>query len=138
MYHKIGLSRKGKWERAIAGFGLGAVQAGYIGMRNTDVFGNIGLFTAFWVTTTFHDAGKEDPFYEAVEYIGKNPDVLKVFYRSEGDLDPHFNGIASENALLARLGVDQLPGYVCKVYHESHTWGSYRRSLRDFVPLLFR
>lgn len=131
-------TKTGKWSRAIAGFGLGAVQAGYIGMRNTDVFGNIGLFTAFWVTETFHDQGKEDPFYEAAEYIGKNPDVLKVFYRSEGDLDVHFKGVSSENALLARLGVDQLPGYLFKVYHTSHDWGSYRRSLRDFAPLLFR
>ena len=130
-------TKTGKWSRAIAGIGLGAVQAGYIGMRNTDIFGNIGLFTAFWISAAFHAEGKEDPFYTAAEYIGRHPEVIKVFFRSEGDLDIHFKGIEAENNLLSELGIDKIPGYLFKVYHQTHNWGSYRRSLRDFVPLLF-
>ncbi len=130
--------RRDKWGRAIAGIGLGAVQAAYIGMRNTNFFSSMGMFTAFWVSTSFHADGKDDPFYTAAEYIGKHPEEVKVFFRSEGDADIHFNSIQDENDLLAELGVADLPGYVFKVYHQNHNWGSYRRSFRDFAPLLFR
>ena len=130
--------RSDKWSRAIAGFGLGAAQTAYIGMRNTDVFGSIGLFTAFWVSASFHEEGKDDPLYTAAQYVGAHPEEIDVFYRSEGDQDMHFDGIAQENRLLAEVGVDKLPGYVFKVYHQSHNWGSYRLSLRDMAPLLFR
>lgn len=127
-----------KWARAISGIGLGAVQAGYIGLRNTDAIGNIGLFTAFWPSVGFHDSGKPDPFYTALEKIGQNPDVLNVFYRSEGDLDGHFKGIQEENEMICRLKADRVRNYITKIYHQSHSWGSYRRSFRDFAPLLFR
>ena len=127
-----------KWSRAIGGYGLGAAQAGYIGMRNTDVFGSIGLFTAFWISAGFHAQGKEDPVYDAAQYIAAHPEVIDVFFRSEGDRDRHYDSAKAENDLLAEIGVDRLPGYVWKVYHQSHHWGSYRRSLRDFAPLLFR
>ena len=130
--------KRDKWSRAIAGIGLGAVQAGYIGLRNTDVFGSVGVFTAFWPSTGFHAKGQEDPIYDAVKHLGEHPEELKVFYRSEGDEDGHFGGIKDENDMIASLGVDKHPGYVYKVYHQTHNWGSYRRSFRDFAPLLFR
>ncbi|MCD7861968.1 MAG: hypothetical protein LUG61_00300 [Lachnospiraceae bacterium] len=130
--------RKDKWDRAISGIGLGAVQAAYIGMRNTDVFGSIGMFTAFWISSFYHAEGKDDPFYTAAEKIAAHPEEVKVFYHSEGDLDPHFRSVEAENEMFALLGIDKLPGYVFKVYHASHNWSSYRRSMRDFAPLLFR
>ncbi len=129
--------RKDKWSRAISGVGLGAVQAGYIGMRNTDVFANMGMFTAFWVSTSFHAEGKDDPFYTAAEYIASHPDEVKVFFHSEGDSDIHYRSVQAENEMFALLGIDQLPGYVFKTYHANHNWSSYRRAMRDFAPLLF-
>ncbi|MCD8118412.1 MAG: hypothetical protein LUE29_02765 [Lachnospiraceae bacterium] len=129
--------RDDKWNRAIAGVGLGAVQAGYIGLRNTDVFGSLGVFTAFWPSTDFHSRGIDDPFYNAVRHVSQHPEELKVFYHSEGDEDGHFQGVQAERELITSLGVDKHPGYVFKVYHQTHNWGSYRRSFRDFAPLLF-
>ncbi len=129
---------EGKWNRAIAGIGLGAVQAGYLGVRNTDIFGSLGLFTAFWPSASFHKEGKEDPFYDGLARIGEDPEVLDVFFRSEGDQDMHFKGILEEDEMIRSLGADRVASYVTRIYHESHTWGSYRRSFRDFAPLLFR
>lgn len=130
--------KPGKENRAISGIGLGAVQAAYIGLRNTNFFASLGLFTAFWPSVSFHKEGKEDPFYTAIEYVGAHPEVMDVFYHSEGDLDGHFPLVKYENDLLAELGIEAHPGYVYKVYHQDHNWGSYRRSFRDFLPLLFR
>ena len=134
---KYGVSTS-KWKRAIGGIGLGAIQAAYIGLRNTDIFGSIGVFTAFWPSVRFHSEGKDDPFYTALKRLGENPDELDVFFRAEGMLDPHFKFISFENDLLSELKIDKLPGYVFKTYNQTHNWGSYRRAMRDMAPLLFR
>ncbi len=127
-----------KADRAMAGIGLGAAQAGYIGLRNTDFFDGIGIFTAFWVTDEFHEHGKEDPIYDAVEKLGKNPDSVKVLYRAEGDKDMHYKLMGKENELITELGVEDIPGYRFETHHDvDHSWGSYRRSLRDFLPMIF-
>ncbi|MCD7762058.1 MAG: hypothetical protein LUI14_02460 [Lachnospiraceae bacterium] len=130
--------RKDKWHRAIAGIGLGAIQAGYIGLRNTEFYGNIGLFTAFWPSMEFHEHGKDDPIYDAVKSLGEHPDEVKVFYRSEGDADAHYKLIEKENELMDELGCSTLPGYHVEVHHGvEHSWGGYRRSFRNFLKLLF-
>ncbi len=130
--------KKDKWSRAIAGIGLGAIQAGYIGLRNTDFYGSVAAFTAFWPSMDFHEHGKEDPIYNAVEKLGQNPDVLRVFYRSEGDKDMHYQLIETEDQLMEELGVSKMKGYVSEVHKGvEHSWGSYRRSFRDFLPLAF-
>ncbi|MCD7919020.1 MAG: hypothetical protein LUG45_02905 [Clostridiales bacterium] len=131
--------QKDKWCRAIAGIGLGAAQAGYIGLRNTDVFGGLGLFTAFWVSAEFHDHGKADPIYDAAEALGKHPDALRVFYRAEGDRDMHYVLMKKENELIDQLGISAMPGYRFETHHGvEHSWGSYRRSFRDFLPMMFQ
>lgn len=129
---------RSKWKRAIGGIGLGAIQAAYIGLRHTDLFGSIGVFTAFWPSVGFHEEGKDDPFYTSLKWLGEHPDELDVFFRAEGELDPHFKFITHENDKLAELKVDKLPGYVFKTYHQTHNWGSYRRAMRDMAPMLFR
>lgn len=137
MEERYGVSGS-KWDRAIGGIGLGAIQAAYVGLRNMDVFGSLGLFTAFWPSVEFHSQGKEDPFYTALRWLGENPESLDVFFRAEGELDPHFKFIVHENNMLKELKADRLPGYVFKTYHQTHNWGSYRRAMADFAPLLFR
>ncbi len=129
---------KGKFNRAIGGFGLGAIQAVFIGLGNLDKVGNIGVFTAFWPSSSFHKEGKEDPFFTMFTNLSRHPEELKVFFRSEGDLDMHFKGIGSENEALEASGMTTHPGYISKVYHQDHSWGMYRRAMIDLAPVLFR
>ncbi len=127
----------GKYNRAIGGFGLGAIQAAFIGLHNLDKIGNIGVFTAFWPSSDFYKEGKDDPFFSRFTYVSEHPEELRVFFRAEGDLDMHFKGIGSENEALDASGITSHPGYVFNVYHQDHNWGMYRRALRDLAPLLF-
>ncbi len=126
-----------KWSRVMSGIGLGAIEGGYIAVRNTDIFGSMGMFTAFWPSVGFDKEGKADPIYDALQELGSHPDRMKVFFHAEGTLDHHFRFMDEENSYYEKLGITKIPGYVYRTYEQTHNWGSYRRGFRDFLPLVF-
>lgn len=125
--------------RGMAGYGLGAVQAGYIFLRNPELFSCFGTFTAFWPSANFHEEGKQDAFYDGVLKTMAYPEPPKVFYFSEGDSDGHFESTERENNMLIECGVGKLPGYQFEKFEGlSHGYNLYRLAMSHFAPLIFK
>lgn len=115
--------------RAMAGLSMGSMQTKAITLRNLDLFSHIGLFSGS--TITLEDLQDLEAFKQQnklvfVSYGGHEVDGGQT--RRGG------NPQASVDALKA-AGVNAHYYVSPKTGHE---WQSWRRSLREFAPLLFR
>ena len=108
--------------RALAGLSMGGMQTRSIAPANLDKFSHIGIFSGGSLAVT--NIGDMTAFKEKV----------KVVFVSYG---------GRENGAASRANVEALKAAGIKsAYYESpatgHEWQSWRRSLREFAPLLFR
>ncbi|MBN2012121.1 esterase [candidate division KSB1 bacterium] len=123
--------------RAMAGLSMGANQTIRITMNNLDMFSHIGGFSG---TSNYPSPDKID---RAAFMDGKFKDgkalgkKIKLFWLGMGTKEPNpFPGsIAAFREMLDEAGMKH-------VYYESpgtaHEWLTWRRSLYQFSPLLFR
>ncbi len=119
--------------RALAGLSMGGIQTLYAGVKNTDMFSYLGVFSSGW----FADRKElSDPQYEFMknntEKINKN---LKQFWISQGGKED----IAWKNcqAMLARFDEMKIK-YTYSEYPGGHTWPVWRNNLYNFAQLLFK
>jgi enterochelin esterase-like enzyme len=112
--------------RAMAGLSMGGAQTRAITLANLDKFSQIGLFSGGSI-------GTDTPQLAAPEVLKQKVKLLFVSYGSRESA-----GAAAAKAnheALEKLGIKN-------VYYESpntaHEWQSWRRSLYQFAPLLFR
>ena len=123
--------------RAIAGLSMGGGQAFYTGLRNTDMFANIGVFS----TGLFGGIAQTGPAFDPEKVIPgilTNPESfnkkLKVFYLSVGEQDPRIE--PTKKILQAfrdkglKVQFSSFPGG-----HELQVW---RKSLHDFAQKIFK
>lgn len=108
--------------RAMAGLSMGGMQTRAIAPAHRDTFSHIGVFSGGSIGTS--DIEDLDAFKQKV----------KLVFISYGSRE---NGTAGKAgvAMLRAAGINS-------VYYESpntaHEWQSWRRSLHEFAPLLFR
>ena len=130
--------KPGAANRAIAGLSMGGGQAFYTGLRNTDMFSNVGVFS----TGLFGGIGRQpgaafDP-ETVIPGILTNPESfnnkLNVFYISVGEQDPRIEPTRKLVQTFRDKGLkvefSSFPG--------GHEWQVWRKSLNDFAQLLFR
>lgn len=107
--------------RAMAGLSMGGMQTRAIAPANLDTFSHVGIFSGGSLAPA--DIPDLDAFKQKI----------KIVFVSYGSRE---NGTASKSnvAALEQAGIKS-------VYYESpetaHEWQSWRRSLREFAPLLF-
>jgi enterochelin esterase-like enzyme len=110
--------------RAMAGLSMGGAQTRQITLANLDKFSHIGMFSGGGITATDPSLADADAFKKKV----------KLVFVSYGGKEKTETARAN-HAALERLGVRS-------VYYESpgtaHEWQTWRRSLYQFAPLLFR
>ena len=115
--------------RAMAGLSMGGMQTKYITLANPDMFSYIGLFSGGSIS-------KED-----MDKVPGFRDKIKLVFVSYGSRelggDHHvFGGNPRVNTdALRQAGVNST-FYVSP--NTAHEWQSWRRSLHEFAPLLFR
>lgn len=108
--------------RAMAGLSMGGMETKTITLKNLNLFSHIGLFSGGVITT--NDVNNTPGFREKV----------KVVFASCGSRE-NAGGIRSNHEALDSIGIKNT-GYVSEgTAHEFQTW---RRSLREFAPLLFQ
>jgi len=119
--------------RALAGLSLGGLQTLYAGIRNTDMFSYLGVFSSGWWS---NQPALSNPQYE---YMQANASTinnnLKSFFISQGGKED----IAYANCkiMLARFD-DMKIKYAYSEYPGGHTWPVWRNNLYNFAQLLFK
>ena len=108
--------------RAMAGLSMGGAETKIITLKNLDKFSHIGLFSGGTITT--NDVNNTPGFREKV----------KVVFASCGSKENPRN-IESNHEALNQIGLKNTAYVSPDTAHEFLTW---RRSLYQFAPLLFR
>jgi enterochelin esterase-like enzyme len=119
--------------RALAGLSMGGIQTLYAGVRNTDMFSYLGVFSSGWFASQ-----KEltDPQYE---YWKNNADKintnLKQLWISQGGKED----IAWQNCQLMRSKLDEMNiNYAYSEYPGGHSWPVWRNNIFNFAQVLFK
>jgi enterochelin esterase family protein len=112
--------------RAMAGLSMGGMQTRQITLANLDKFSHVGIFSGGSIAA--NDAALADP-----DAFKRKVKVLFVSYG--GKETAGANTAKANHEALEKMGIKN-------TYYESpdtaHEWQSWRRSLYQFAPLLFR
>jgi enterochelin esterase-like enzyme len=123
----------GAQNRALAGLSMGGLQTLYAGIRNTDMFAYLGVFSSGWFA---NNPELSDPEYaymkENTDKINKN---LESFWISMGGPED----IAYQNCKVMMSKFNEMGiKYHYSEYPGGHTWPVWRHDLYSFAPLLFK
>ena len=115
--------------RGMAGLSMGGMQTRGIGMAHLDTFSHIGIFSG---GTLGELTAANSPLAKAEEFNR----LVKVAFISYGEAEGGSKTLKDYCDSLATAGIKNVHSYVSpRTAHEFLTW---RRSLREFAPLLFQ
>ncbi|KAA5547270.1 esterase [Roseiconus nitratireducens] len=115
--------------RAMAGLSMGSMETKLITLRNLDKFSHIGLFSGATI-------GKED--VEETEDFANKVKLVFVSYGSkevDGGRTRRGGDPAATVEQLKELGIN---AHYYLSPETAHEWQTWRRSLKEFAPMLFR
>ncbi len=117
--------------RAMAGLSMGGMQTKSITLTHLDTFSHIGIFSGGSIATS--DINDMAAFKQKVKLVFTSYGSRELENRRGGGA---FGGDPKANAeALKQAGINSV-FYVSP--STAHEWQSWRRSLREFAPLLFR
>jgi len=128
---------KNRTGRAVAGLSMGGGQSFFIGLRNIDVFANIGIFSSGLLGGSGAGQAAFDPEAQMPGLIS-NPakyNKLDLFYISCGEQDNRIGGTKEFVDQLNALGYKNV---FYETYPGGHEWKVWRRNLSAFVQKVFR
>jgi len=119
--------------RALAGLSMGGLQTLYAGVKNSDMFSYLGVFSSGWFA---NNPALSNPQYE---FMKKNASLInsnvKSFWVSMGGQED----IAYSNCKVMLAKFDEMGiKYTYSEYPGGHTWPVWRNNLYNFAQLLFR
>ena len=119
--------------RAMAGLSMGGMETKMITLKNLDTFSHIGLFSGGSISPD--DVNNTPGFKEKVKLVFVSYGSRELENRRNGGRGP-FGGDPRENTdAIRKAGIDA-HFYVSP--NTAHEWQSWRRSLHEFAPLLFK
>src|SRR5690554_5224346 len=115
---------EGANNRALAGLSMGGLQTLYAGLRNTDMFAYLGVFSSGWFANNSELSDPEYAFMkENADLINKN---LKSFYITMGgEEDIAYNNCKVMMKKFDEMGVK----YQYSEYAGGHTWPVWRHDI---------
>ncbi|MDJ1494843.1 alpha/beta hydrolase-fold protein [Cytophagaceae bacterium DM2B3-1] len=119
--------------RALAGLSMGGLQTLYAGIKNTNMFNYLGVFSSGWFA---NNPTLSDPQYDFMKNNASTINTnLKQFWISMGGKED----IAYENCKIMRGKFDQMGiRYTYSEYAGGHTWPVWRHDLFGFSQVLFK
>jgi len=120
-------------KRALAGLSMGGLQTLYAGIKNTDKFSYLGVFSSGWWA---NQPALSDPQYDFMKAnastINSN---LKSFWIAMGGKED----IAHNNCKIMMSKFDEMNiKYQYSEYPGGHTWPVWRNNLFNFAQVLFK
>lgn len=119
--------------RALAGLSMGGLQTLYAGIKNTDLFSYLGVFSSGWFSERKEIS---EPWYDFMKNNATTINTnVKQFWISMGGKED----IAYRNCqdMLARFNEMDIR-YTYSEYPGGHTWPVWRNNLYNFAQLLFK
>ena len=119
--------------RALAGLSMGGLQTLYAGIKNTNMFAYLGVFSSGWFANRPELANPQHDFMKAnATIINSN---LKSFWISMGGKED----IAYNNCKIMLSKFDEMGiKYAYSEYPGGHTWPVWRNNLYNFAQILFK
>lgn len=119
--------------RALAGLSMGGMQTLYAGIRNSDLFSSLGVFSSGWFA---NNTALTTPQYEFMKNNADkiNGNIKNLWISMGGQEDIAFNNCKIMRAKFDELGVK----YAYSEYPGGHTWPVWRHDLFQFSQLLFK
>ncbi|HEY3371123.1 MAG TPA: alpha/beta hydrolase-fold protein [Prolixibacteraceae bacterium] len=119
--------------RALAGLSMGGLQTLYAGLRNTQIFSYLGVFSSGWWA---NQPSLSDPQYAFMkENSNQLNSNLKQFWISQGGKED----IAYGNCKIMLSKFDEMKiNYTYSEYPGGHSWPVWRNNLYNFAQLLFK
>lgn len=119
--------------RALAGLSMGGLQTLHAGVRNSNMFAYLGVFSSGWWS---NQPALSNPQYEYMKTnAGTINNNLKQFWIAMGGKED----IAYNNCKIMLSKFDELNiKYKYNEYPGGHTWPVWRNNLYNFAQLLFK
>lgn len=119
--------------RALAGLSMGGLQTLHAGVRNSDMFAYLGVFSSGWWA---NNPKLSDPQYDFMKNnVAKINTNLNEFWISQGGKED----IAHANCQIMMKKMDEIGvKYKYSEYAGGHTWPVWRHDLMMFSQLLFK
>lgn len=120
--------------RALAGLSMGGMHTLYTGIRNTDRFAYLGVFSSGWVVPRQNIVADAQYAFMKNNKDKINADLKQFWIAMGGKSD-----IAHNNCqLMLNKFKDLNINYTYEEYPGGHTWPVWRNNLYKFAPLLFK
>jgi enterochelin esterase-like enzyme len=119
--------------RALAGLSMGGLQTLYTGVKNTNLFSYLGVFSSGWFANQPNLSNPQYDFMKAnASTINNN---LKSFWIAMGGKED----IAYNNCKIMMGKFDEMGiKYSYTEYAGGHTWPVWRNNLYNFAQVLFK
>lgn len=120
--------------RALAGLSMGGIHTLYTGIKHTDQFAYLGVFSSGWIVPMQNEIANHQ-----YEFLKNNSTTvnnnLKQLWIAMGTKED----IAYKNCqlMLAKFDEHKIK-YTYSEYPGGHTWPVWRNNLYNFAPLLFK
>jgi enterochelin esterase-like enzyme len=119
--------------RAMAGLSMGGMQTRQITLAHLDKFSHIGIFSGGSIS--IEDVNGASGFKEKVKLVFVSFGSRELENRRPGGRGPFGGDPKANSAALKEAGINS-QFYVSPL--TAHEWQSWRRSLNEFAPLLFK
>ena len=128
--YRVGADAK---NRALAGLSLGGLQTLYAGIKNTDMFAYLGVFSSGWFA---NNPTLTNPQYEFMKNNASliNTNVKEFWISMGGPEDIAFKNCKIMTSKFDEMGIK----YKYSEYAGGHTWPVWRHDLFMFSQLLFK
>ena len=119
--------------RALAGLSLGGLQTLYAGIRNTNMFSYLGVFSSGWFA---NQPAMSNPQYAFMKdnAAAINNNLKSLWIAMGGKDDIAYNNCKAMMAKFDEMGIK----YTYSEYPGGHTWPVWRNNLYNFAQVLFK
>jgi enterochelin esterase-like enzyme len=119
--------------RALAGLSLGGLQTLYAGIKNTNMFSYLGVFSSGWFA---NQPAMSDPQYAFMKENASaiNGNLKSLWIGMGGKEDIAYNNCKIMMGKFDEMGIK----YSYSEYPGGHTWPVWRNNLYNFAQVLFK
>lgn len=126
--------KPGAQNRALAGLSMGGLHTLYTGVKNTDLFSALGVFSSGWIHPAQAKLADAQYAFMKENAAAINKNLSQFWIAMGGQEDIAWKNCQVMMERLKEMGIK----HTYSEYRGGHTWPVWRNNLYNFAPLLFR